>query len=333
MLLLLLLLRLLLRLRSNSFSQRTEKAASRDAAFFYPGPEGLKGVSMKDHIVRALSSAGGIRILACSIKQLAREICALQAASSTVSIALGRGLAGGALMGALLKPGQRVALKFEGNGPLRKMIIEADADGAVRGCTGNPAAEAEPLDGRWNVPGIIGRAGFLTVTRDIGMGGEPYHGMVQLRSSEIGDDLAYYLTESEQVPSAVGLGAGLDKDGRISFCGGFLVQALPKADESELEAVMSHIASLPPLADMLQAGGPEALPEQIFGDIPYTLLETRDLFFRCGCSREKVERALLSFDADELQDMREKDGGAEVTCEFCRQTYSFDGSDLERLSV
>jgi molecular chaperone Hsp33 len=212
------------------------------------------------------------------------------------------------------------------------MIIEADADGAVRGCAGNPTAEAEPLDGRWNVPGILGRAGFLTVTKDIGMGGEPYHGMIQLRSSEIGDDLAYYLTESEQTPSAVGLGAGLDGDGRIAYCGGFLVQALPKTGDSELDAVMASIAALPPMIDMLQSGGPEALIGQIFGDIPYTLLESRDLFFRCGCNREKVERALLSFDAEELQDMIEKDGGAEVTCEFCRQTYSFDASDLERLS-
>lgn len=287
---------------------------------------------MNDHIVRALSSAGGIRILACSITHLAGEICALQGASSTVSIALGRGLAGGALMGALLKPGQRVALKFEGNGPLRKLIIEADADGAVRGCAANPSAEAEPIDGRWNVPGIIGRAGFLTVTKDIGMGGEPYHGMVQLHSSEIGDDLAYYLTDSEQVPSAVGLGAGLTEDGQVSFCGGFLVQALPKSGEPEIEAVMANIAALPPLVDMLQTGGPEALLGQIFGDIPYTLLETHDLFFRCGCDRDKVERALLSFSTSELHDMIEKDGGAEVTCEFCRLAYSFDASDLERLS-
>jgi molecular chaperone Hsp33 len=213
------------------------------------------------------------------------------------------------------------------------MIIEAEADGAVRACAGNPAAEAEPLDGRWNVAGIIGRAGFLTVTKDIGMGGEPYHGMVQLRSSEIGDDLAYYLTESDQVPSAVGLGANLDSNGQVSFCGGFLVQALPKAGDSELEAVMANIAALPPLAEMLQTGGPEALLGQIFGDIPYTLLETHDLFFRCGCDREKVERALLSFDSTEIQDMIEKDGGAEVTCEFCRQSYSFDAEQLGRLSI
>lgn len=288
---------------------------------------------MKDHLVRALSSAGGIRILACSIKHLALEICALQRTSPTASIALGRGLAGGALMGALLKPGQRTALKFEGNGPLQKLIIEADADGAVRGCAGNPAAEAEPCDGHWNVAGIIGRAGFLTVTKDIGMGGEPYQGMVQLRSSEIGDDLAYYLTDSEQIPSAVGLGAVLNEDGQVSFCGGFLVQALPKAGDSEIEGIMANIATLPPLADILRAGGPAALLEQLFGDISYTLLESRDLFFRCGCNREKVERALLSLTTNELHDMIEKDGGAEVTCEFCRRNYSFDASDLERLSA
>ena len=287
---------------------------------------------MTDHIVRALSSAGGIRILTCSVTSLAREICALQQTSSTVSIALGRGLAGGALMGALLKTRQRVAMKFEGNGPMRKMIIEADADGAVRGCVGNPAAEAEPRDGRWNVPGVLGLAGFLTVTKDIGMGGEPYHGMVQLRSSEIGDDLAYYLTDSEQIPSAIGLGATIDTDGHISTCGGFLVQALPKADNHEIEAIMANIATLPPLADMLQAGGPETLLGQLFGDIPYTLLESHDLFFRCGCNREKVERALLTFNTDELRNMIDEDGGAEVTCEFCRQAYIFGTSDLERLS-
>jgi molecular chaperone Hsp33 len=236
-------------------------------------------------------------------------------------------------MGALLKTGQRVALKFEGNGPLRKMIIESDADGAVRGCIGNPSAEAEPLDGRWNVPGIIGQAGFLTVTKDIGMGGEPYHGMVQLRSSEVGDDLAYYLTDSEQIPSAVGLGAGLDQEGQVSFCGGFLVQALPKADNSEIDGILENISALPPLVDILQTGDPEALMERLFGDVPYTRLEAHDLFFRCGCTREKVERALLSFTSNELADMLENDGGAEVTCEFCRQGYSFDAADLKRISA
>lgn len=289
------------------------------------------GLFMNDQIVRALSSAGGIRALACGAGKLTREICSLQQTSATASIALGQGLAAGALMGALLKQNQRVALKFEGNGPLRKLLIEADSDGAVRGCVGNPAAEAEALDGKWNVPGILGRAGFLTVSKDLGLGGEPYRGMVQLRSSEIGDDLAYYLTDSEQVPSAVGVATALDAAGTVSVGGGFLVQALPLADEAEIEEVMARISTLPSLSGLLQEGGPKALLTWIFGDIPYTLLETHDIFFRCGCSREKVERALLSLGPDELHDMVKQKEGTEVTCEFCRQTYHLDASAIEQL--
>ncbi|NVN91127.1 MAG: Hsp33 family molecular chaperone HslO [Desulfuromonadales bacterium] len=286
---------------------------------------------MTDHIIRALSTSGGIRVLACSTAELTREICSLHEASATVSIALGRGLAGGALMGALLKSGQRLALKFEANGPLGKMIIEADSDGAVRGSVANPLAEAEPQGGRWNVADVLGRAGFLTVSKDLGLGGEPYHGIVQLRSSEIGDDLAYYLADSEQTPTAVGLSAAFDETGQISECGGFLVQALPDADESKLEAVMANITSLPPLSIILREGGPQKLLELLFNTVEYTLLETRLPFFSCGCSREKVERALLSFGSDELRDMNTKENGADVSCEFCRRTYHFDKIHLEKL--
>ena len=286
---------------------------------------------MNDHIIRSLSRSGGIRALVCDTVELAREICLLHGTSATVSIALGRGLAGGTLMGALLKSGQRLALKFEANGPLRKMLIEADNDGAVRASVANPTAETEPLKGRWNVPGILGRAGFLTVSKDLGLGGEPYQGVVRLCSSEIGDDLAYYLADSEQTPSAVGLSAALDETGRLSECGGFLVQALPNADEGEREAIIANIASLPPLSNVLREGGSEKLLDLLFDSVEYTLLERREVFFRCGCSREKVERALLLFSFDELLDIRTREKGAEVTCEFCRQVYHFDLPELEKL--
>lgn len=288
---------------------------------------------MPDHIIRTLCLSGGIRVLACDATILTREICVLQQTSATASIAMARGLAAGALMGALLKSGQRTALKFEGNGPLRKMIIEADSDGALCGCLGDPSAEVEPLNGAWDVAGLIGRAGFLTVSKDIGVGGEPYHGMVQLVSSEIGADLAYYLTESEQTPSAVGVAASLDKGGQISVCGGFLVQALPKANEAEIEKLMERITALSSLSDLLKTGGPEGVLRELFGDIPYTLLESKDIFFRCGCSREKVERALLTLGEVELRDMQENDNGAEITCEFCRTSYQFDAAELEQLIV
>ena len=286
---------------------------------------------MKDQIVRALCLAGGVRILACTASSLSREICLLQQTSATASITLARGLAGVALMGSLLKDGQRTALKFEGNGPLRKMIVEADYDGAVRGCVGDPAADLEPVQGKWNVAGLIGRAGFLTVSKDLGIGGQPYQGVVQLVSSEIGEDLAYYLTDSEQTPSAVGLGATLAENGEIGVCGGFLVQALPKADDAVISKIIEQIAGLPPLSELLAAGGAEGLIQALFGDIPYTTLESHDIFFRCGCEQEKVERALLTLGGPELQDMLAQEGSAEVTCEFCRKDYHFDASALDRL--
>jgi molecular chaperone Hsp33 len=288
---------------------------------------------MQDHYIRAISVSGGLRILVCSTTVLAAQICSMQKASATVSIALGRGLAAGALMGGLLKGGQRVALKFEGNGPMQKMIIEADGDGALRGSVGNPSAEAEPMEGRWNVPGVLGRAGFLTVAKDSGSGGEPYRGMVQLQSSEIGDDLAAYLAESEQTPSAVGVGVSLDSSGEIAVCGGFLVQALPKADNSEINAMLERIARLAPISELLAEGGTEGLMASLFEEIPYTRLETRELFFKCGCSRSKVEQALHSLGADGIKEMIEKEGFAEVTCEFCRQDYRFGKDDLKRLEA
>lgn len=234
-------------------------------------------------------------------------------------------------MGSLLKGNQRIALKFEGNGPLLKMIIEADSDGAVRGCVGNPAADLEPVQGKWNVAGVIGRAGFLTVSKDLGTGGQPYQGVVQLVSSEVGEDLAFYLADSEQTPSAVGLGATLAEDGTISTCCGFLVQALPKADDAELEKIMAQIAHMPALSELIKDNGVEGIIRELFGDIPYTILESHDIFFRCGCGPEKIERALLTLGREELQDMRKKEQGAEVTCEFCRKTYRLGGAELDNV--
>lgn len=284
-----------------------------------------------DHYLRAIATAGGLRILVCTCAQLSREIAALQGASAPVSVALGRGLAAGALMGGLLKAEQRLALKFEGNGPLRKMIIEADGDGALRGTVASPSALVAPLDGNWNIPALLGRAGFLTVSRDMGHGGRPYLGTVQLYNSEIGGDLAFYLTESEQIPSAVGVGVSLAADGTIERCGGFLVQALPKADDAELTAVMERLQSLPPISEILAEGGTDLLLATIMGEVPYTRLETRELFFRCGCSRQKVERALHTLGAAELAEMRTGEGFAEVRCEFCRVAYQFAAEELQQL--
>ncbi|NVO00959.1 MAG: Hsp33 family molecular chaperone HslO [Geobacteraceae bacterium] len=288
---------------------------------------------MNDHYIRAMSQSGAIRILVCDVTALSAEICSMQKASATVSIALGRALAAGALMGGLLKGTQRVALKYEGNGPMKKLIVEADAGGAVRGSVGNPEAEAEPVNGKWNVAGILGNAGFLTVAKDPGTGAEPYRGTVQLHSSEIGNDLALYLTESEQTPSAVGLGASLDSDGDIAICGGFLVQALPKAEDVEIDALMERIAALAPISEILAEGGTEGLLAALVGDMPSNRLETRELYFKCGCTRSKVEQALYLLGTAGLKSIIDNEGVAEVRCEFCRKGYSFDREELKRFEM
>lgn len=286
---------------------------------------------MTDYLVRIITKTENVRALACITTELTDEARRRHGAWPTASAVLGRALTGGALMGALLKTGQRVALRFEGNGPLKKILVEADSNGTVRGCVGVPEVHLETPEGKLDVGNALGRAGFLTVTKDLGMK-EPYHGMVQLMSSEIAEDLALYLTESEQTPSAVGLGVFVEPDNRVSAAGGFLIQALPGADDATIDRLMAHIESLPPLTCLLRNGKtPEQLLEDLFEGIPFKILEKRTLAFRCSCSREKIERAIVSLGSSEISDMIEREGGTEVTCEFCRQVWRLDRDDLERL--
>lgn len=280
---------------------------------------------MHDHRARAMAVKGRIRAVACVTTQLTNDICFLQETSPIVSIALGRALSGAALLGSTLKQGQRLALKFEGNGPMNKLIAETDWDGALRGTVTNPGVVAD------SVPAALGRAGFLTVTKDLRLK-EPYSGMVQLSTSEIAEDIAYYLTDSEQIPSAVGLSVSLAPDGQIAAAGGFLIQSLPPSDEAAVEAVMAAIEKMPPLGALLSKGTtPEELLELLLAGVEHHPLESNDLFFRCGCDRQKVERAVLSVGKEEVRKMIEQDGGAEVVCEFCKQQYRFERSELESI--
>lgn len=286
---------------------------------------------MNDYLVRIISKTENIRALACVTTTLVDEARRRHDCWPTASAALGRALTGGALLGASLKSGQRLALKFEGNGPLKKIIVEAESNGVVRGYVAEPRVITANEQGKLDVGGALGRAGFLTVTKDLGLK-NPYRGMVQLYSSEIGEDIAYYLTESEQIPSAVGLGVFVEPDNRVSAAGGFLIQTLPPADEELVDRIMAHIDQLPPLTQMLHQGRtPEQLLDMLFSGIPYMTLEKRALAFQCTCNREKVERTLISLGAAEISDIIEKEGCSEVTCEFCREAYSFNRADLERL--
>lgn len=286
---------------------------------------------MKDYLVRIVTKSENIRALACVTTGLVNEACRRHGTYPTASAALGRALTGGALLGALLKTGQRVGLRFEGNGPLRKILVEADSNGAVRGYVAVPEVHMVNPEGKLDVAGALGRAGLLTVTKDLGLK-EPYHGTVILYTSEIAEDIAYYLTDSEQVPSAVGLGVFVETDNSVSAAGGFLIQSLPPADDRVVDMLMERIGRMPPITRFLLDGGtPETLLKSLFTDIPFVTLEKRELAFVCTCSRQKIEKVLISLGPDELRDIIENEGESEVTCEYCRKLYHFTRQELERM--
>lgn len=286
---------------------------------------------MTDYLQRAISDSGQFFVFACDTTQLVAEACRRHDVGPTAAAALGRALTGAVLLAALLKDEQSVKLRFEGNGPLGKIITEAGHAGWVRGYVAVPQAEAPLRQGRIDVAAGLGRAGFLTVTKDIGMD-RRYEGTVQLLTSEIGEDIAYYLSESEQVPSAVGLGVHLEPDGGIAAAGGFLVQSLPPADEELITAMEQRIGAIASITELLRQGtAPEDFVARLLADIPHHLTARTPLVYACSCSRDKMEQAVLSLGREELTEMMAREEETEVQCEFCRDRYRFSRDDLQRL--
>ncbi len=286
---------------------------------------------MKDHLVRLLSKDGSLRAMAAVTTGLTETIRRKQGSDPTATVALGRLLSGTALMGSLLKGDQRLALMIEGNGPLQRLHAETDAYGHLRASLKNPVAGLPPRDGRFDVAGAIGRAGFLHVIKDLGLK-DPYRGMVQLYTSEVAEDLAYYLTTSEQIPSTVALGVSLETDGRIGASGGFMVQAMPGCDETLLPLLEQRLREMPPTTTLLrQKETPATILERLFEGIPFAVQGQIDLEFRCGCNRPQIEAVLRGMGAEELQEMIEKDAGATVTCEYCKEQYRFTAEELEAM--
>ena len=286
---------------------------------------------VNDYVVRGVTQSGNIRGLACVTTQTVAAICQRHQTRPTASVALGRALSAAVLLGAQLKDRQRVALKFEGSGPLQKILVEADSLGNVRGYTGNPAVDLPLKNGNFDVAAAVGPAGFLIVTKDLGLK-EPYKGIVQLYTSEIAEDVAFYLTESEQIPSAVGLGVFIEPDGQVAAAGGFLIQSLPPADETIIAQIIMQIEQMPPLTEYLRDGRPpEDLLQQIFGDVPFQTLGTQPVQFHCPCSRSRMERALISLGSDDLAALRDE-GEAEIVCDFCGERYVFTRDELQRLT-
>lgn len=286
---------------------------------------------MNDYLVRVITEEKNIRGLACITTNLVNVAQKRHGTYPTATAALGRALSGGVLLGALLDPGQRVALKFTGSGPLRKIIVEAEGDGSVRGYVEVPQVDLPPKNGKLDVGGALGREGLLTVTKDLRLK-DPYNGMVKLYTGEIASDIAYYLTESEQIPSAVGLGVYIEAGGVVSASGGFLVQSLPPADDALIEALAQRIEGMPPVTNQLRGGNtPEDLLAVIFEGIPYRVIETMPLSFRCSCSRGRVEQALITLGKSQLEEVIKGQEVFDIACHFCGRSYAFTREQLERL--
>ncbi|MGC9323770.1 MAG: Hsp33 family molecular chaperone HslO [Desulfomonilia bacterium] len=286
---------------------------------------------MEDYLVRIITEEKNILGLACVSTELVNEARQRHGTYPTATAALGRALTGGTLLGALLDPGQRVAMKFEGNGPLKKIIVEAEGDGSVSGYVAEPAIDIPPKNGKLDVSGALGTEGFLTVSKDLKLK-EPYNGVVRLYSGEIASDIAFYLSESEQIPSAVGLGVFVEKDWRVTAAGGFLVQSLPPSDPELIEEIVRRIESMDAVTTQLRDGRtPEDLLSEIFKGIPTRVIEKKPISFRCSCTRERVEQALITLGAGELDSMIDKREGIEISCQFCGERYVLTHRELERL--
>jgi len=283
---------------------------------------------MTDIIERVISTSGDFFGVACNSTELVTEACRRHDVGPLAAAGLGRALTGAALLAALLKDDQSVLLKFEGNGPLGKIITEAGYNGWTRGFVKDPHADLPLKNGQIDVAGGIGHAGLLTVVKTISEN-QKYPGTIRLYTSEIGDDIAYYLAQSEQTPSTIGLTVHLKPDGTVAAAGGFLIQSLPPADETALTHIEKEISNLSSLSELFGLGkSPADVLSLLFKNVPHKKIHSKPLSYSCSCSHAKMEGALISLGREDLQKLMEDEGRAEVHCEFCRHSYEFTKDDL-----
>lgn len=288
-------------------------------------------IQTPDYLVRGMSTDGAFRVACVSTSHLSNTIGTLQQTDPTASVALGRLISAAGLMVSQLKDGQRLALSIEGNGPLKKLHAEATASGQICASIKQPRSGIPPRNNRFDVAAAIGRAGFLRIIKDLGLK-EPYTGMVQLCTSEIGDDLAQYFVESEQTPTCVGLGVLLDKNADIQVSGGFMLQAMPDSDPEAIAVVEERIQNLPTISTMLAAGTtPEEILQQILPAQQLHLYPPTQLVFKCHCSKAGVIRMLAAMDEDSLQQMEQENRDIEVCCEYCRIRYTFSPAEITQI--
>ena len=287
---------------------------------------------MSDYIVRAAAADNQIRAFAITSREMVEKARQIHNTSPVATAALGRSLSAGAMMGSMMKGEEDLlTLQIRGDGPLGGITVTADSRAQVKGYVNEPAVLIPANEkGKLDVSGAIGN-GMLQVIRDLGMK-EPYVGQTELQTGEIAEDLTYYFATSEQIPSSVGLGVLLNRDNTVCQAGGFIIQLMPYTEDKVIDALEQRLAGVSSVTELLNRGlTPEGILEELLGDLGLTVNDTIPTAFSCSCSKERVEKAIISIGSKEIREMIRDGKPIEVKCHFCNEAYSFQIEELKKI--
>jgi molecular chaperone Hsp33 len=287
---------------------------------------------MKDYMIRATAAEGQIRAFATTTKNTVQEAVSAHGLSPVAAAGLGRLMTGGAMMGSMMKgEDDLLTLQILCDGPIGGITVTADSKGRVKGYVNNPQVMLPAnAKGKLDVGGAVG-AGTLRVIRDMGLK-EPYIGQTELVSGEIAEDLTYYFAASEQVPSSVALGVLMNKDNTVAQAGGFIIQLMPFAEEAVIAKLEERIQGFTSITSVLSQGKtPEMILEDLLGDMGMQVNDRMPVEFYCNCSKERVEKVLISLGKKELMEMIREGKTIEMNCHFCNRKYLFTVGEMEEL--
>jgi molecular chaperone Hsp33 len=284
----------------------------------------------EDRLIRGVALGGKVRVFGALSTGLVEEIRRRHDLLPTAAAAVGRTVTGAAMMGFMLKDGQRLTVQIKGDGPIGQIVADADSEGHARAYADNPHVHLPSnAAGKLDVAGAVGRQGMVYVIKDLGLK-EPYRGASPIVSGEIAEDLTYYFASSEQTPSVVALGVLVDTDLSVRAAGGFILQVMPGLSDGELDELEARLGRLSSVTSLIEQGlGPEDIAGRLVDDLQ--VLDEIPLRFRCTCSRERVENTLVSLGREEVESLIREKGGAEVVCHFCNEKYRFDRTELETM--
>ncbi len=287
---------------------------------------------MSDYIIRATAAQAQVRVFAATTKNLVEEARQRHNTSPVATAALGRLLTAGAMMGAMQKgDNDKLTLQIKCSGPIGGLTVTADAKANVKGFVENPDVMLPPSKaGKLDVGGALDM-GVLSVIKDMGLK-EPYVGQTHLVSGEIAEDLTYYFATSEQVNSSVALGVLMDKNNTVRQAGGFILQLMPFAEEAVIAQLEENLKNLPSVTTMLERGEtPESMLDIVLNGLEHEILDKIPTKFECDCSKEKVEKALISVGQKDIQEMIDDGKPIEVKCHFCNTAYTFNIPELKAI--